>query len=315
MSTMLRAQAVVALLVAGLATAGLVSAAPAADPIVGTWSFGTGQIAVTASGSGFKGTLTSGTVKFGDCSSVSAPASLWTIAGSGGSYTGTYSGKAGEDGGYAPFACTAPKDWSATWTVSGSTLKFCWTGDKGVHCVSASRTGGGGTTTAPKTTTAKTTTSTSTEPSGKPETVTNRWSFVAKGTPYNRSAGTVFKTSTFTGSGTVTTSYDKAMNVKLRATGYARIENYYRPPSAPKGGISFKITGATKFDVRGKVVRLILVGSVTQSDYNTCPSGPVVITLIQGPVSAAQYFVCGATISYANGRPTARETVQVSLSK
>lgn len=104
-----------ALLAVGLA--GASSGRTAADPIEGTWNYGTGQILVTRSGAdAFVGVVTK-TATFSAGCPHPAGEKIWQLRGSGGNYNGTHQG-------FGTGGCSDPVVFPATWEVTETDGKF-----------------------------------------------------------------------------------------------------------------------------------------------------------------------------------------------
>jgi hypothetical protein len=111
------ARSALALLAIGLAlTVGSVGGAAAADPIVGVWKFAGGmEVTIAGSGGSFSGTVTKA-VTGGSCPHPAGEL-MWKISGGGGSYTGTHYGFSS--------VSTCEHEWQgASWTVADGKLNF-----------------------------------------------------------------------------------------------------------------------------------------------------------------------------------------------
>jgi hypothetical protein len=114
-----------ALCVAGAAAATIAAGAGparAAEPIEGSWRFGSGEVLVQATAPGtFQGTVVKATQFSATCPNPAGQV-LWQIAGRGAAYAGTHVWH-GED-------CSGKPGGQATWTITSSdpanlTLRFC----------------------------------------------------------------------------------------------------------------------------------------------------------------------------------------------
>lgn len=112
------ARSALALLVVGLALAGGgVAAVAADDPIVGVWTFSSGmEVTIAGSGGSLTGTVTKAATASSSCPHPAGEL-MWKISGAGGSYTGSHYGFSS--------VSTCEHEWQdASWTVVDGNLNF-----------------------------------------------------------------------------------------------------------------------------------------------------------------------------------------------